>query len=105
MFGALASMIPGAQAWPRFTRNLSEKYEARLAMVEIADSPSIFFAGDGGHAHAGRGGARRSAMPISARQGDPAQVIAAARFVDNRGAPTEAYPLQPQRQRWRPYCR
>ncbi|OZI61208.1 phosphoribosylformylglycinamidine synthase [Bordetella genomosp. 11] len=94
MFAALASMIPGAQAWPRFTRNLSEKYEARLAMVEIAESPSIFFAGMAG-----------TRVPVAvahgegyanfARQGDPAGVIAAARYIDNRGGHTEAYPYNP----------
>ncbi|HTK01250.1 MAG TPA: phosphoribosylformylglycinamidine synthase [Bordetella sp.] len=94
MFAALASMIPGAQAWPRFTRNLSEKYEARLAMVEIADSPSIFFAGMAG---------TRTPVAVAhgegyanfARQGDPGKVIAAARFVDNRGTHTERYPFNP----------
>jgi phosphoribosylformylglycinamidine synthase len=94
MFAALASMIPGAQAWPRFTRNQSEKYEARLAMVEIADSPSIFFTGMQG-----------TRVPVAvahgegyanfARQGDASQVIAAARYVDNRGAATETYPFNP----------
>ncbi|ARP82358.1 phosphoribosylformylglycinamidine synthase [Bordetella genomosp. 8] len=94
MFAALASMIPGAQAWPRFTRNLSEKYEARLAMVEIAESPSIFFAGMAG---------TRTPVAVAhgegyanfARQGDPAKTIVAARFVDNRGAQTETYPYNP----------
>jgi phosphoribosylformylglycinamidine synthase len=94
MFAALASMIPGAQAWPRFTRNLSEKYEARLAMVEIADSPSIFFAGMAG---------TRTPVAVAhgegyanfARQGDPGKVIATARFVDNRGTHTERYPFNP----------
>jgi phosphoribosylformylglycinamidine synthase len=94
MFAALAGMIPGAQDWPRFTRNLSEKYEARLATVEITDSPSIFFAGMAG-----------TRVPVAvahgegyanfARQGDPATVIAAARYVDNRGAHTEVYPYNP----------
>jgi phosphoribosylformylglycinamidine synthase len=94
MFAAMASMIPGAQAWPRFTRNVSEKYEARLAMLEVAASPSIFFAGMQGSripvavAH-GEGYANFS------RQGDAASVIAAAHFIDNRGAHTEAYPFNP----------
>ncbi|HCN71526.1 MAG TPA: hypothetical protein DIS96_07370, partial [Pusillimonas sp.] len=38
MMAALADMIPGAENWPRFTRNQSEKYEARLTMVEIPES-------------------------------------------------------------------
>jgi phosphoribosylformylglycinamidine synthase len=94
MFAALAGMIPGAQAWPRFTRNLSEKYEARLALVEIADTPSIFFAGMQG-----------TRVPVAvahgegyanfARQGDRSQVIAAARYVDHRGTATETYPFNP----------
>src|SRR5690606_27487531 len=42
MMATLSNMIPGAQAWPRFTYNQSAKYEARLTLVEVADSPSIF---------------------------------------------------------------
>src|SRR5690606_41176437 len=48
MMAALASMIPGAEHWPRFTRNVSEKYEARLSLVEIPESPSIFMQGMAG---------------------------------------------------------
>ncbi len=43
MLAALAAMIPGAEAWPRFTNNLSQQFEARLSMVEVLPSPSIFF--------------------------------------------------------------
>ncbi len=43
MLAALADMIPGAAAWPRFTRNRSEQFEARLSLVEVLPSPSIFF--------------------------------------------------------------
>lgn len=94
MLAALADMIPGAQHWPRFTRNVSEQYEARLSLVEILDSPSIFFTGMAGAqipiavAH-GEGQANFS------RQGDLAQVLTAAAFVDNRGARTQAYPANP----------
>ncbi|OWT65874.1 phosphoribosylformylglycinamidine synthase [Candidimonas nitroreducens] len=94
MMAALAPMIPGAQHWPRFTRNLSEKYEARLSMVEIADSPSIFMQGMAGTrvpvavAH-GEGYADFS------QQGDAAQVLNALNFIDNQGARTEAYPYNP----------
>ncbi|WP_459614285.1 phosphoribosylformylglycinamidine synthase [Bordetella sp. 2513F-2] len=94
MMAALAPMIPGAEHWPRFTRNQSEKYEARLSLVELADSPSIFFAGMAGTrvpvavAH-GEGYADFS------QQGDAQRVLAAARFVDNYGQPTEAYPYNP----------
>ena len=94
MMAALAGIIPGAQHWPRFTRNQSEKYEARLSMVEIPDSPSLFFKGMAGLqapiavAH-GEGFANFSA------QGDAAQVIAAMRYVDNTGKTTETYPYNP----------
>ena len=48
MFAALADLIPGAEAWPRFTRNRSEQYEARLTLVEVLESPSILTAGMAG---------------------------------------------------------
>ena len=94
MMAALASLIPGAAAWPRFTRNRSEQFEARLSMVEVLDSPSLFFAGMAG-----------SRLPIAvahgegradfSQRGDPAAVRAAMRFVDHAGQPTEAYPFNP----------
>jgi phosphoribosylformylglycinamidine synthase len=47
MMSQLRGIIPGAAAWPRFERNVSSRFEARLCMVEIEDSPSLFFAGHG----------------------------------------------------------
>ena len=94
MFAELADIIPGAQAWPRFTTNRSERFEARLSMVEVLDSPSVFLQGMAG-----------SRLPIAvahgegyanfAYRGDASQTIAAMRFVDNFGAATEAYPFNP----------
>jgi phosphoribosylformylglycinamidine synthase len=94
MLAELADIIPGAQAWPRFTTNRSERYEARLSLVEVLESPSIFFAGMAG-----------SRMPIAvahgegyanfAYRGEKSKVISAARFVDNQGKPTEVYPFNP----------
>ena len=94
MMAALAPLIPGAEAWPKFTRNQSEKYEARLITVEVAKSPSLFF--NGLH------GAR---LPIVAAhgegyanfdlQGDQASIISVANYVDNRGQVTEQYPFNP----------
>ena len=94
MFAELADIIPGAGAWPRFTTNQSERFEARLSMVEVLESPSLFFAGMAG-----------MRLPIAvahgegyanfARRGDPGQAIAAMRFTDNHGQPTEAYPANP----------
>lgn len=90
----LADLIPGADAWPRFTRNRSEQYEARLSMVEVLDSPSVFLTGMAG-----------SRLPIAvahgeglanfSTRGDEASVLAAARYVDNHGRPATAYPANP----------
>ncbi|HEX3139672.1 MAG TPA: phosphoribosylformylglycinamidine synthase, partial [Rhizobacter sp.] len=94
MMAALSPIIPGAQAWPKFTRNKSEQFEARLAMVEVLDSPSLFFQGMAG-----------SRLPIAvahgegfadfSQRGDAAKVARAMRYVDNAGQPTETYPLNP----------
>jgi phosphoribosylformylglycinamidine synthase len=93
MVSNLKSIIPGAQNWPHFERNLSEQYEARLTLVEVQKSPSILFAGMEGSripivtAH---GEGRASFRDAKAQEA--CQWLVAARFVDNRGRPTEAYP-------------
>lgn len=94
MLAALSGIIPGAEAWPRFTRNRSEQFEARLSLVEITPSPSIFFAGMEG-----------SRLPIAvshgegyadfSARGDRAVVLGAMRYVDHQGRPTELYPYNP----------
>jgi phosphoribosylformylglycinamidine synthase len=94
MLAELADIIPGAQAWPRFTTNRSERYEARLSLVEVLDSPSLFFDGMAG-----------SRLPIVVAhgegyanfrlRGDPSKTIAAMRFIDHHGRPTDTYPLNP----------
>ena len=94
MMSNLKAIIPGAQAWPKFTRNKSEQFEARFAMVEVADSPSIFFQGMAGTQTAiaiahGEGYADFS------QTGDINQALTAMRFVDNKGQATEAYPYNP----------
>lgn len=94
MMAALAPMIPGAEHWPRFTYNQSAKYEARLAMVEVMDSPSIFFAGMAG-SHIPVAVAHGEGYADFSQQGDRDKVIGAMRYVDNRGQPTERYPFNP----------
>ncbi len=94
MMAALAPIIPGAQAWPKFTRNRSEQFEARLSLVEVLDSPSILFNGMAG-----------SRLPVAvshgegfadfSQRGDATAVHRAMRFVDHAGQPTEAYPFNP----------
>jgi phosphoribosylformylglycinamidine synthase len=94
MFAELADIIPGAQAWPRFTTNRSERFEARLALVEVLDSPSLFLQGMAG-ARLPIAVAHGEGYPNFAHRGDQSQVIRAMRFVDNRGQPTERYPFNP----------
>ena len=94
MFAELADIIPGAEAWPRFTTNQSERFEARLSMVEVLESPSLFFQGMAG-----------SRLPIAVahgegyanfkHRGNRDAAIGAMRYVDNTGAATEAYPFNP----------
>lgn len=94
MLSQLKEIIPGAQHWPKFLRNASEQYEARVAMLELLDSPSLFFKGMAG-----------SRIPVAVAHGEgrvhfpsacsPSKAQAAVRFVDNRGKPTEHFPLNP----------
>ncbi len=94
MMAALSAIIPGAQDWPRFTRNASQQFEARLSLVEVLDSPSLFFTGMAG-----------SRIPIAvahgegradfSQRGDATRVQRAMRFVDHHGSATEAYPANP----------
>ncbi len=94
MFAELADIIPGAEHWPRFTTNQSERFEARLSMVEVLDSPSLFLQGMAG-----------SRLPIAVahgegyanfkQRGQASHALAAMRFVDNHGAATEQYPFNP----------
>ncbi len=94
MMSRLKDIIPGAQDWPRFERNLSEQFEARFSLVEVPESPSILFAGMAG-----------SRMPIAVAHGEGRAVFASAaqqrraqvclRYVDNRGRATERYPANP----------
>jgi phosphoribosylformylglycinamidine synthase len=94
MMAALKELIPGAEAWPRFVKNASEQFEARVVMVEVMPGPSVFFAGMEGSripivtAH----GEGRAAFD---RPDDASRVVWALRYVDNRGAATETYPLNP----------
>jgi phosphoribosylformylglycinamidine synthase len=94
MFAELADIIPGAQDWPRFTTNQSERFEARLSMVEVLESPSLFFAGMAG-ARLPIAVAHGEGFANFKHRGNPDAVIAAMRFTDNHGAATEVYPFNP----------
>lgn len=98
MMSNLRSLIPGAEHWPRFVTNKSERFEARFSLVEIQESDSVFFAGMAG-----------SRMPIAVSHGEgraeftQASAVNAAlesgtvamRYVDNNGEFTETYPANP----------
>jgi len=90
MMAALKELVPGAAHWPLFVRNRSEQFEARLVMVEVVESPSMFFAGMAG-----------SRIPIVTAHGEGRALfekepsLVCMRYVDNRGAPTEDYPYNP----------
>jgi phosphoribosylformylglycinamidine synthase len=98
MMSNLHSIIPGADHWPHFVRNKSEQFEARFAMVEVLESPSIFFNGMAG-----------SHMPIAVAHGEGftefseqsavnavlAKKLATVRYIDNASTPTEVYPFNP----------
>lgn len=96
MLSNLHEIIPGAENWPHLTRNKSEQFEARFAMVEVQQSPSLFFDGMAG-----------SRMPIAVAHGEgyasfsddtnlsDISSLVALRYVDNWGNPTEIYPFNP----------
>nr|WP_319527434.1 phosphoribosylformylglycinamidine synthase [Pseudomonas laurentiana] len=98
MLSNLHELIPGSELWPHFVRNRSEQFEARVAMVQVQESNSIFLQGMAG-----------SRMPIAIAHGEghaefqsPEALLeadlsgcVALRFVDNHGKVTEAYPANP----------
>ncbi len=94
MMANLKPLIPGADAWPKFTRNKGEQYEARLVMARVEKSNSLFFSSMEGTlapivtAH-GEGFADYS------QTGSMASSAVALRYTDSTGAPTERYPLNP----------
>jgi len=98
MLAELRDIIPGAEHWPRFVRNISEQFEARLSLVEVVESPSIMLRGMAG-----------SILPIVtshgegraefANSGDLQRVsdsgVVPIRYVDNYGSATMKYPANP----------
>jgi len=98
----LREIIPGAQDWPDFKPNRSERFEARVSMVEIVDNEvtrsSVFFNDMVG-----------SKLPVAVAHGEgrvafttpeqqerfESQQLVAARYIDSNGRPTIHYPLNP----------
>ena len=98
MLSNLHSIIPGTEHWPHFVQNQSARFEARVAMVEVQESPSVLFAGMAG-----------SRMPIAVSHGEGHAEFSSAnslaqvekqgqvslRYVDNHGQVTQQYPANP----------
>ena len=93
MLADLADQLPGAAAWPRFVRNRSDRFEARLALVRLEASPSIFLRG--------MAGAR---LPVAVSHGEgradfggraEPSALVAARYVDGAGALATTHPANP----------
>ncbi len=94
MMSHLAEIIPGAQDWPHFARNLSEQFEARLVMVEVTENPSLFLRDMVG-----------SRVPIVISHGEgrahfasetaERDVRVALRYIDNHGKLATTYPANP----------
>lgn len=96
MMSNLKEIIPGAQNWPHFGRNLSEQYEARLVMVEVMESPSIFFKGmEGSRIPIVTAHGEGRATFANRTQEEACRWLTSLRFVDNQGKPTQTYPLNP----------
>jgi phosphoribosylformylglycinamidine synthase len=98
MMSALKELIPGADLWPRFIGNKSEQFEARLSLVEVTQTASLFLTGMAG-----------SVMPIVVSHGEgraefvdekhaadcEGAGLVAMRYIDNYGAVTDQYPANP----------
>ena len=98
MLSTLKSLIPGTENWPSFVRNESEQFEARVAMVEIVDSPCIFFdkmAGSRFPIAVAHGEGRSEFQSEEQMNKAIQQGNVSLRYVDNYGKPTEVYPLNP----------
>ncbi|MGJ8525449.1 Phosphoribosylformylglycinamidine synthase [Halomonadaceae bacterium LMG 33818] len=98
MLSQLSELIPGTENWPRFVRNRSEQFEARVSMVEIGETPSIMLKDMAG-----------SRLPIAVAHGEgfahfssdeqqqqiQTQGLVAVRYTDNYGEVTTRYPANP----------
>jgi phosphoribosylformylglycinamidine synthase len=94
MLSQLKDIVPGATHWPRFLRNRSEQFEARLSLLEVMESPSIFLQGMAGSripvvvSH----GEGRAVFDSAAQQ---AGASVALRYVDGDGQVAARYPSNP----------
>jgi len=98
MLTLLRELIPGTEHWPRFVKNRSEQFEARVSLLQVAESSSVFLQGMAG-----------SIFPVAVAHGEgQAQFSSedklrgllnsaglALQYVDNNQQVTEHYPENP----------
>ncbi|WP_283120374.1 phosphoribosylformylglycinamidine synthase [Neisseria elongata] len=96
MVSNLAEIIPGTAGWPKFKRNLSEQFEARLSMVHVPKSASLILNEMQG-----------SSLPVVVSHGEGRADFAlhggnisddlgiALQYVDGQNQVTQTYPLNP----------
>ena len=97
MLATLKELIPGTDSWPKFIRNESEQFEARLSLVRIEQTQSIFLKG-----------MRGALLPIVVSHGEGRATMTslamadlerneqiAMRFTDHYGEPAKSYPCNP----------
>ncbi|MFA7552978.1 MAG: phosphoribosylformylglycinamidine synthase [Spongiibacteraceae bacterium] len=98
MMSNLKSLIPGAEHWPRFVRNLSEQFEARVALVKVQETSSILLQGMAGShmpVAVAHGEGRAEFRDAAHQQALVASGTVALNFIDNNLQPTETYPANP----------
>eukprot|EP01059_Diplonema_ambulator_P004072 TRINITY_DN13760_c0_g3_i1.p1 TRINITY_DN13760_c0_g3~~TRINITY_DN13760_c0_g3_i1.p1 ORF type:complete len:1296 (+),score=515.77 TRINITY_DN13760_c0_g3_i1:77-3964(+) len=94
MLGNLWDLVPGATSWPKFTYNTSTQFEARVCLVKVQNSKSVFF-----------NSMEESVIPVAVSHGegraefrseeDQKACAVALRYVDTRGSPTMTFPYNP----------
>ena len=96
MVSNLAEIIPGTAGWPKFKRNLSEQFEARLSMVHVPKSASLILNEMQGFS-----------LPVVVSHGEGRADFAlhggnistdlgiALQYVDGQNQVTQTYPLNP----------
>jgi len=93
MLSSLNSIIPGTDHWPRFVHNRSSQFEARLSLVRIERSPSLFFSAMAG-----------SLLPVATAHGEGRADFGAGsidndlvvvRYASGRGEIAQRYPENP----------
>lgn len=93
MLSSLKEIIPGSDCWPEFVANRSGQFEARLSLVKVTESVSLFFSGMAG-----------SLLPVATAHGEgraqfhsqlSPQTQVALQYVDTTGSPAVEYPQNP----------